>query len=141
MSNVNISVRRILVTAFAAILLSASAGGTSVAQEASELAAVPTVVLAGASTPLTAVGHLEPSLPWKCPLGKARKKGKGCRGGSIVKGVKKGVTKCLEGGKTGAGVGGMIGGTAAVVTAQPEAVPLGAAFGGAIGCGYASTRK
>ena len=111
----------------ARILLGALVAATVATGTTGTASASPTV-----SAPLTLAATsttLQGAHPSFCPFGKAHKHGKGCRGGSLVKG-KNG--KCLKGAAIGAAVTGFGGFIATGGTGAAQGALLGA-IGGCAG--------
>jgi len=117
----HIALRRILVGA--AAVLATSALGIYAAPPTPQASAP--VSLSAMSSSWNTPDTLHLSF---CPLGKAHKHGKGCRGGSI-KNLVKPTTKCVEGAAGGAATGAGL-----ATLAGPEAAPTGAWIGAGGGC-------
>lgn len=116
-------IHRILLAAGTAAMVSTAVvfGVTASAEEIPTTAPI-TLVTSTSAWPASNGLHSE-----FCPFGKARKHGKGCRGGSLTKGKPR---KCA----TGGAIGAIAGGGAAAAGTGGFGTTQGAILGAASGC-------
>lgn len=125
MNKIATSIGRYLAAAIVAAAILATGSMQTTSGRPTNLVATQPVVRVVSSATLTSATHVHPSF---CVLGKAHKKGKGCRGGSVAKKVKPELEECVKNGSLGYEIGSAFG-------------TPGKVAGAAVGCAYKSNKK